>query len=222
MAPHTRSHRAPQKGVPSAVVGTVHRWCQDYAAGLEERSTGEVPRLHKFCRHNYWTPLCTLIAADRPIRQCINWLHVTSGVRTTIWWMYWRILARQMHCSLDMFCLWVTSSLSSSLPFGLTLLHTLRLSSYHASCVATFNHSGVYTTGQCRRNFVLHLCPAHRRRLPQGNGGDCRRRKTPQRSPPCEELHPPYDIKLVFVQKITFVPGKSTKNCCYQSCTFWL
>jgi len=44
----------PEKGVPSAVLGTVHRWCQDYAAGLEESSTGEVPRLHKFCRHNYW------------------------------------------------------------------------------------------------------------------------------------------------------------------------
>ena len=26
----------PEKGVPSTVVGTVHRWCQDYAAGLEE------------------------------------------------------------------------------------------------------------------------------------------------------------------------------------------
>jgi len=24
-------------------------------------------------------------------------------------------------------------------------------------------------------------------------------------APPCEELDPPYDIKLVFVQKITFV-----------------
>ena len=30
------------------------RWCQDYAAGLEKSSTGEVPRLQKFCRHNYW------------------------------------------------------------------------------------------------------------------------------------------------------------------------
>ena len=40
----------PEKGVPSAVVGTVHRWCRDYAAGL----TGEVPRLQKFCRRNCW------------------------------------------------------------------------------------------------------------------------------------------------------------------------
>jgi len=45
----------------------------------------------------------------------------------------------------------------------------------------------------------------HRRLLPQGNGGDCPRRKTPHRAPPCVELDPPYDIKLVFVQKITFV-----------------
>jgi len=42
----------PEKGVPSAVVGTVRRLCPDYAAGLEESSTGEVPRLQKFCRHN--------------------------------------------------------------------------------------------------------------------------------------------------------------------------
>ena len=34
----------PEKGVPSAVSGTARRWCQDYAVGLEESSTGEVPR----------------------------------------------------------------------------------------------------------------------------------------------------------------------------------
>ena len=59
MSPHIRIHRArcswfPKKGVPSAVVGTVRRWCQDYAAGLDESSTGEVPRLQNFCRHNCW------------------------------------------------------------------------------------------------------------------------------------------------------------------------
>jgi len=59
MAPHIRSYRVPsscvlKKGVPSAVVGTVARWCRDYAAGLEESSTGEVPRLQKFCCHDYW------------------------------------------------------------------------------------------------------------------------------------------------------------------------
>ena len=32
----------------------------------------------------------------------------------------------------------------------------------------------------------------------------------------------PYDVKLVFVQKITLVLKKSTKNCCDQSCSFWL
>jgi len=56
MAPHIGSHRAlcsclPKKGIPSAVVWTVRRWCQDYTAGLEESSTGEAPRLQKFCRH---------------------------------------------------------------------------------------------------------------------------------------------------------------------------
>ena len=42
----------PEKGVPSAVVRTVRRSCQHYAAGLEGISTGEVPRLQKFCRHS--------------------------------------------------------------------------------------------------------------------------------------------------------------------------
>jgi len=32
--------------------------------------------------------------------------------------------------------------------------------------------------------------------------------KTPHRTPPCEELNPLYDIKLVFEQKITFVLRK--------------
>jgi len=37
----------------------------------------------------------------------------------------------------------------------------------------------------------------------------------------CEELDPPYDIELVFVQKITLVLRKIRKNCCHQSCTFY-
>jgi len=49
-----RPVHASRKGVPSAVVVTVRRWCPDYAAGLEESSTGEVRRLQKFCRHNCW------------------------------------------------------------------------------------------------------------------------------------------------------------------------
>ena len=32
----------------------------------------------------------------------------------------------------------------------------------------------------------------------------------------------PYDVNLVLVQKITFVLSKINKNCCQQSCTFWL
>jgi len=31
---------------------------------------------------------------------------------------------------------------------------------------------------------------SHRRRLPSGNGGDCPRRKTLHRAPPCKELDP--------------------------------
>ena len=40
------------------------------------------------------------------------------------------------------------------------------------------------------------------------------------RAPTCEEMDPPYDVRLVFVQKITFVFRKINKNCCHQSCTF--
>ena len=54
----------PEKGVPSAVSGTVRRWCQDYAAGLEESSTGEVPQLQKFCCHNCW-----VLAAPRKSKR---------------------------------------------------------------------------------------------------------------------------------------------------------
>jgi len=50
----------PEKDVPAAVVGTIRRWCQDYAAGLEESSTGEVSQLQKSCRHN-----CQVFAAPR-------------------------------------------------------------------------------------------------------------------------------------------------------------
>jgi len=53
MALHIRSH-ASQKDVPSAIVGTVYRWCQDYAAGLEKSSIGEVTRLQNFCHQNHW------------------------------------------------------------------------------------------------------------------------------------------------------------------------
>ena len=55
----------------------------------------------------------------------------------------------------------------------------------------------------------------HRRRLPLGNGGDCPRRKTSYRAPPCVELDPPFDIKLVFVQKITFLLRKRTKTAAF-------
>jgi len=42
---------------------------------------------------------------------------------------------------------------------------------------------------------------------------DCRgRKKTPHRAPPCEELDPPYDIRLVFCAKITSVLRKINKK----------
>jgi len=46
-------------------------------------------------------------------------------------------------------------------------------------------------------------------------------RKTPHKAPPCEDLDQPYDIKPVFVQKITFVLRKINKNCCYQTSTLF-
>ena len=50
-------------------------------------------------------------------------------------------------------------------------------------------------------------------RLPQG--------KTPQRMPPCEEFGPTVRYQgCFFVQKITFVLRKISKNCCHQRCTF--
>jgi len=38
------------------------------------------------------------------------------------------------------------------------------------------------------------------------------REKTPHMVPPYEESDPPYDVKLVFVQKITFVLKKISKK----------
>jgi len=49
-----------------------------------------------------------------------------------------------------------------------------------------------------------------------------RRKTLVGRRPPCEELDPKYDIKFVFMQKITFVLREINKNCCHQSCTFFL
>ena len=55
----------------------------------------------------------------------------------------------------------------------------------------------------------------HRRWLPYGNGGDCPKRKTPRTqrapSPPCQELDPPYDIKLILCRKLHLFLGNSTK-----------
>jgi len=46
------------------------------------------------------------------------------------------------------------------------------------------------------------------------------RKKTPHRAPPCEELDPPYDTKLVFVQEITFVHRKWTKRTATRAAIF--
>ena len=67
-------------------------------------------------------------------------------------------------------------------------------------------------------------CPQkRRRRRPWGYGaygGDCPRRETRHRAPACEELDPPYDTKLVFVQKVTFVLRKSTKTAATRAALF--
>jgi len=44
--------------------------------------------------------------------------------------------------------------------------------------------------------------------------------KKSHRAPPCEELDLLYDIKVVFVQKITFVFRKVNKNCCRKDLHF--
>ena len=56
MAPHISSHRAPCLCFPKKVSLQLssEQSVGDYAAGLEDSSTGEVPRLQKFCRHNCW------------------------------------------------------------------------------------------------------------------------------------------------------------------------
>jgi len=60
----------------------------------------------------------------------------------------------------------------------------------------------------------------HKRRLPHGNGDDCPRRKTPHRAPPCEELDPMYDIKLVLCRKLHLLLGKSTETAATRAALF--
>jgi len=68
-------------------------------------------------------------------------------------------------------------------------------SDYVTSCagrwlVSSSRQSDVISAGSSRRTGVNH-----RRRLVLGSGGDClKRKKTPHRTPPCEELDPPHDI----------------------------
>ena len=53
-----------KKGVPSAVIWTVRRWCLDCTAGPEDSSTSEVQRLHKVQRlHNFCPCNCWVFAA---------------------------------------------------------------------------------------------------------------------------------------------------------------
>jgi len=49
----------PEKGVPSAVVWTVRRWCPDCVVGLKESSTGGLLRLQKFCHRSCWVFVAT-------------------------------------------------------------------------------------------------------------------------------------------------------------------
>jgi len=63
-----RRVHASRKGVPSAVVWTVRRWCLDCAAGPKESSTSEVLRLQKLCRRN---GVCSRHHASRNV----SWLQ---------------------------------------------------------------------------------------------------------------------------------------------------
>ena len=68
MAPHIRSHRVPcsyfPKKLPLQLSSEQSVGGQGYAAGLKESSTGKVPQLQKFCRHNYW-----VFAAPRKLKR---------------------------------------------------------------------------------------------------------------------------------------------------------
>ena len=65
--------------------------------------------------------------------------------------------------------------------------------------------TSVTTRPRSHTRLVYDYHHTHRRRLPQGNGGDCSWRKTPpRRAPISEQLDPPCDTKLALVQKITF------------------
>ena len=67
------------------------------------------------------------------------------------------------------------------------------------------------TNSQCSKEAVFIAFDPRDAVLQRGISCDATR-KTPHRAPPCEELDPPYDIKLVFVQQITFVPRKINKK----------
>jgi len=81
--PYQKSRSAvfmlPEKGVPSAVIATVHRWCWDCTAGLEESSTGEVPQLQKFCCRNCWAfaAPCKSKCVCHVACVCVSWRVVT-------------------------------------------------------------------------------------------------------------------------------------------------
>jgi len=66
----------PEKGVPSAVVWTVRRWCLDWAAGPEENSTSEVQQLQKFCRRNCWA-----FAAPRELSAKCHTFYILRACR---------------------------------------------------------------------------------------------------------------------------------------------
>ena len=84
-----RPVHASRKGVPSAVVVTVRRCCPDYAAGLEESSTGEVRRLQKFCRHNCW-----VFAAPRKLKR-VGLTRLKWTQKTCL--LYWDIIINTSH-----------------------------------------------------------------------------------------------------------------------------
>jgi len=124
----------PEKGVPSAVSGTVRRWCQDYAAGLEESSTGEVPQLQKFCCHNCWV----LAAPRKSKRQLTAESAECCRTETAVVGQVERRLPGQRlanhacHFELDVVCDWqkFRSQTLSIMRQALTLLQIFAISQF--------------------------------------------------------------------------------------------
>jgi len=97
------------------------------------------------------------------------------------------------------------------------------LSTHHASS-APLNYSPLLTYAMHTRQLEQNISRQHAAttavhshcRRPHGYRGDCLTTITP----PCEELDPPYDIKLVLCRKLHLFLGKSTKTAATRAALF--